>query len=218
MQTIGPKVERVARPKVFCIGFQKTGTTSLYAALTALGYRTAAVVGREWSATRLAADGAALCIKTIANFDAAQDMPWPLFFRELDAAYPGSKFILTVRDKGRWFTSIEGHFGANADEMQAFIYGRDAAAPAGNKRRYINVCASHERDVRAYFADRADDLLVMDLERGDGWPELCAFLATRIPAEPFPVRNRSGDRKTLSFRIRRKIGRMFGRYLTPEQV
>ncbi|OFW99785.1 MAG: hypothetical protein A3E78_07540 [Alphaproteobacteria bacterium RIFCSPHIGHO2_12_FULL_63_12] len=208
----------MARAKIFCIGFQKTGTTSLYAALTTLGYRTAAVVGRDWSAERLAAEGAALCIETMRNFDAAQDMPWPVFFRELDAAYPGSKFILTLRDADRWFSSIEGHFGANAGEMQAFVYGRDAAAPAGNRQRYLDVYARHERDVRAYFADRPGDLLVMDLERGDGWAELCGFLGLAVPSEPFPVKNRSSDRKTLSFRIRRKIGLLLGRYLAPERI
>jgi len=212
-------VARMAgRPKVFCIGFQKTGTTSLHAALTRLGYETAAVVGRDWPADRLAAEGADLCIETMKAFDAAQDMPWPLFYRELDDAYPGSKFILTIRDAERWFASIEGHFGANEEEMQALVYGRDAAAPLGNRQRYLSVLSAHERGVRAYFADRPADLLIMDLERGDGWPALCSFLGVKAPVEPFPVRNRSHDRKTLSFRIRRKIGRLFGQYLAPEQI
>lgn len=206
------------RPKVFCIGFQKTGTTSLFAALTTLGYRTAAVVGRDWPAERLAAEGASLCIETARDFDAAQDMPWPLFFRELDRAFPGSKFILTVRNPESWFHSIEKHFGANPEEMQAFTYGRDAAAPAGNRARYLDVYARHERNVRAHFAGRPNDLLVMNLEAGDGWRELCGFLGGKIPTEPFPVKNRSDGRKTLSFRIRRKVGRLFGRYLAPEQI
>lgn len=208
----------MARPKVFCIGFQKTGTTSLHAALTRLGYRTAAVVGRDWTAERLAAEGASLCIETAKDFDAAEDMPWPFFFRELDAAFPGSKFILTVRNEDRWFASIEKHFGDRADEMQAFIYGRDAAAPAGNRKRYLDVFARHERDVRAHFADRPDDFLAMDLEAGDGWRELCGFLGARIPGEPFPAKNRSTDRERLGYRLRRKIGRAFGRYLAPEQI
>lgn len=208
----------MARPKVFCIGFQKTGTTSLYAALSALGYKTAAVVGRDWSAERLEAEGAALCIETMRDHDAAQDMPWPIFFRELDAAFPGAKFILTVRDAERWFASIEGHFGANADAMQAFVYGADAAAPSGNKARYVESMARHDRAVRAHFADRPNDLLVMDLERGDGWDELCAFLGAPVPDAPFPAKNRSSDRKTLSFRIRRKLGLLVGRYLAPERI
>lgn len=207
-----------SRPKVFCIGFQKTGTTSLYAALQTLGYKTAAVAGRDWTAERLAADGANLCIETARNYDAAQDMPWPVFFRDLDAAYPGSKFILTVRDPEKWFASIEGHFGANEGEMQAFIYGRDAAAPAGNKARYIETLRRHEAGVRAHFVERPNDLLVMDLEAGAGWQELCAFLGAPVPAEPFPARNKASDRKTLSFRVRRKVGQLFGRYLAPEKI
>ncbi|MCB2112895.1 MAG: sulfotransferase [Parvularculaceae bacterium] len=204
--------------KVFCIGFQKTGTTSLYAALTRLGYKTAAVVGRDWSADRLASQGAALCIETMRDFDAAQDMPWPVFYRELDAAYPGSKFILTLRDYEHWFASIEKHFGANGDEMQSFIYGRDAAAPAQAKARYLEIYAAHERAVRAHFADRPHDLLIMDLEKGDGWKALCDFLGRTPPDEPFPVKNRSHERKRLIFRIRRRIARFFGRYLAPEQI
>jgi len=207
-----------ARPKIFCIGFQKTGTTSLHAALSRLGYRTAAVVGRDWTAERLAAEGAALCIETAKDFDAAEDMPWPVFFRELDAAYPGSKFILTVRDGERWFASIENHFGDCADEMQAFVYGRDAASPRGNRARYLEIHETHERAVRAHFADRPQDLLVMDLERGDGWRELCGFLGARVPDEPFPAKNRASDRRTLSFRIRRKLERLFGGYLAPEKI
>ncbi len=206
------------RPKVFCIGFQKTGTTSIHAALEMLGYRTAAVVGRDWSAERLRDEGAGLCIDTARDHDAAQDMPWPIFFRDLDAAFPGAKFILTVRDPEKWFASIEGHFGANDGEMQAFVYGRDAAAPAGNKARYLETLAAHEAAVRAHFAERPGDLLVIDLEAGDGWERLCAFLKAPVPAAPFPARNKASVRKTLSFRVRRKVGRIFGRYLAPESI
>lgn len=217
-QRIPPSLPNMTRPKVFCIGFQKTGTTSLYAALTALGYKTAAVVGRDWSAERLAAEGAALCVETARNCDAAQDMPWPLFFRELDAAYPGSKFILTIRNPESWFQSIEKHFGDNPGEMQALTYGRDAAAPAGAKARYLDVYSRHEQDVRAHFISRPGNLLVLDLEAGDGWRELCGFLGVQIPDEPFPFKNRSDDRKTLSYRIRRRLALLFGRYLAPEQI
>ena len=206
------------RAKVFCIGFQKTGTTSLFAALTALGYRTAAVVGRDLTAEELRAKGAALCIDVAKVFDAAQDMPWPIFFRELDAAYPGSKFILTVRDSASWFRSIEGHFGANESALGAFIYGEDAAAPANNRARYIDVFEAHERAVRDHFATRPADLLIMDLAAGDGWEKLCAFLGVDAPSEPFPIRNAAGERDKLAFKLRRKLARLAGHYLAPEKI
>ncbi len=204
--------------KVFCIGFQKTGTTSLYAALGQLGYKTAAVIGRDLTAGELAENGAAMCIDAAKSHDAAQDMPWPIFFRELDAAYPGSKFILTVREPESWYRSIAGHFGAARDEMQAFVYGDAFASPVGAKDRYLSVLAAHEKSVHDHFRDRPDDLLIMDLEAGDGWEKLCTFLDESAPDTPFPVKNSARDRKTLSYRIRRKLNQTLGRYLAPERI
>ncbi len=205
-----------SRGKVFCIGFQKTGTTSLHAALSILGYKTAAVVGRNLSADELRENALRLCVETARTHDAAQDMPWPLFYRELDAAFPGSKFILTVRGAEQWFRSVENHFGDHPHAMQEFVYG--APAPAGESARYIGVYKSHEAAVREYFRDRPDDLLVMDLEQGDGWDELCSFLGAPTPDAPFPAKNRSQDRKTLSYRLRRRLAAMTGRYLAPERI
>ena len=205
-----------ARAKVFCIGFQKTGTTSLYAALTMLGYKTAAVVGRDLSAEELRDKALDLCMKAAKEHDAAQDMPWPIFFRELDAEFPDSKFILTIRDSDKWFASLEGHFGDEPGAMQEFVYGE--ASPAGNRDRYVSVYEEHERAVRIHFKDRPDDLLVMDLEAGDGWDALCGFLGAPAPDAPFPVKNRAADRARLSYKLRRRLATIFGRYLAPEQI
>ena len=206
------------RPKVFCIGFQKTGTTSLFAALTDLGYNTASVIGRDLTAEALRENSARLCLEAAEQYDAVQDMPWPLFFRELDTAYPGSKFVLTTREPTSWFGSIEKHFGNEPDEMQAFIYGDDAAFPAGNKDRYLEVFHAHNDAVKTYFYERPDDLLIMDLAKGDGWDTLCPFLECETPSTPFPTRNRASDRETLGYRVRRKLSRLFGGYLAPEKI
>ena len=42
------------------------------------------------------------------------------------------------------------------------------------------------RRVRAYFAGRPDDLLVLDVVGGEGWEKLCPFLGLEPPAEAFP--------------------------------
>ena len=206
------------RPKVFCIGFQKTGTTSLYAALTDLGYHTASVIGRDLTADELHDQGAKLCLEAAETFDAVQDMPWPLFFRELDEKFPGSKFILTVRDADGWFSSIEKHFGNEPDEMQAFIYGKETPFPEGHKNHYLDVIHAHNEAVKTYFAGRQSDLLVMDLAKGDAWGSLCDFLGCPVPNTPFPVRNKASDRETFSYRVRRKLMRIFGAYLAPEKI
>ena len=56
----------------------------------------------------------------------------------------------------------------------------------------------HNRDVLDYFKDRPGDLLVMDMSKGAGWPELCGFLSknglikdfTPIPSIPYPHANK----------------------------
>lgn len=196
------------RPKVFCIGFQKTGTTSLSFALEQLGYRVSSVYDQRVPIAKLKATYVERGLERAKDYDAVQDMPWPLIFRELDEAFPGSKFILSMRDTDKWWNSIVSHFGANPAPLQQLTYGEDFAAPAGNEARYREVYENHNRDVLAYFADRPDDLLEFWLERGHGWNELGAFLGLdEIPDGEFVRANTSGQRATLYRRIRKKLAK-----------
>ena len=97
--------------KVFCVGFQKTGTSSLRDALRLLGYKVAGVYGRGQDLASLQASYVEDGLRLAHEHDAVQDMPWPLIFRELDSAFPASKFILLEREAESWFGSIAGHFG-----------------------------------------------------------------------------------------------------------
>lgn len=38
------------------------------------------------------------------------DPPIPILYEKLDQAYPGSKFILTVRNEDKWLTSVRNHW------------------------------------------------------------------------------------------------------------
>ena len=206
------------RPKVFCIGFHKTGTTSLYAALTTLGYRVCGTIGHKLTADELAENGAKLCIETMRDFDAAEDMPWPHFYRELDEAFPGAKFILTLREPEAWFRSIDNHFGHQTTELNAFAYGRDRARARDHKDHWIATYNAHNEAVREYFNERPDDLLEITLADGQGWEQLCPFLDLPIPAEDFPVKNTSARRQSLAYRLKRKLWLMAGMTPHPERL
>jgi hypothetical protein len=197
-------------PKVFCVGFQKTGTTSMEAALGMLGYRVTSIFGHEDRDLEALRRGfVARGLEIAARVDAVQDMPWPLMYRELDAAFPGSRFILTWRDSDRWLASICRHFGRNPDILQALTYGADAAFPVGHEARYREVFDRHNAAVRSYFRDRPGDLLEMNLAAGDGWAALCGFLGVPVPEGPFPASNTAGSRrKPLIRRIRNRLARL----------
>jgi hypothetical protein len=198
----------MARSKVFCIGFQKTGTSSLRDALRTLGYRVTGVFGRNVKLADLRRRYVEMGLQIANEHDAVEDMPWPLMFRELDAAFPDSKFILTHRRTDRWFRSIAKHFGDNPYHLQQLTYGEDAPAPVGHEARYRQVYDAHNAAVMAHFAGRPHDLLVMRLEDGDGWGKLCPFLGIPVPEPPFVHTNSAVQRHALANRIRGRLRRL----------
>ncbi len=172
--------------KVFGIGFQKTGTTTLKFALYALGYD---VKGGGFELVpELRKGNLAPAFEIVDQFDAFEDHPWPNLYRELDTYAPGSKFILTVRDEESWLKSVVNHFGFVPDIMQKYTYG--VGFPAGYEDVFLDRYRSHNAEVRAHFADRPDDLLELNLFEEAGWDALCAFLGKPVPDEPFPHLNK----------------------------
>lgn len=182
-----PAGEGGARSKVFGIGFHKTGTKSLGAALRILGYRVVGPVGTR--DPDIARNALATARALSFRYDAFQDNPWPILFREMDALHPGSRFILTTRPEDEWIASVKRYFGEQASPMRGWIYG--AGSPAGNEAVYLRRYREHHDHVRAWFRDRPGDLLEMDITRGDGWERLCPFLGVPVPDTPFPAENRS---------------------------
>jgi hypothetical protein len=179
--------------KVFGIGLSKTATRSLARAMRMLGYRTLHKGDDATSAkVHLAADRGIPPLGFIGSqFDAYFDVEAVVVrFKELDPWYPGSKFILTTRDVDGWVDSREKHVRAN----------QHRAARGEYKGSWLTVDRegwraerdAHHAAVSGYFADRPDDLLVMDVVGGDGWDVLCPFLGRPVPGEPFPWENRDG--------------------------
>ena len=176
------------RPKVFGVGFHKTGTKSLSAALTTLGYR---VTGPNWTRAPDIADTALQrALEIVPDYDAFQDNPWPILFRELDAQVPGSKFILTICPVDEWLPRAERYFGTEETDMRRWIYG--AGSPVGHLARYAEVYAAHNAAVQSHFRDRPGDLLVFPLTTRPEWGPLCRFLGHPVPyGVPFPHANRT---------------------------
>jgi hypothetical protein len=170
--------------KVFCIGFHKTGTSSMGKLLLALGYETQGSYktrDRDFVArlTRGDLEGA-FCVA--ARAQAFHDNPWPILYRQLDARFPGSRFILTLRDPASWIRSAVNHFGSQADPdspMRELIYG--AATPVGHEPIYVERFRRHNDEVREYFAGRERDLLAIDLNDGDALQPICDFLGQQKP-------------------------------------
>lgn len=184
--------------KVIGIGFHKTGTTTLGAALERLGYKVChgaapvrSVLGHRRMMDLLINNELAEIMKVAGWYDAFEDNPWFVLFRELDQWYPGSRFILTVRDEGAWIESVLRYYGESQSDLRHWIYG--VGTPVGNEAVFQERYRRHNEAVMRYFAARPADLLVVDWEKGDGWNELGAFLGRRVSGQPFPHENRRVD-------------------------
>jgi Sulfotransferase domain len=191
--------------KIFGIGLSRTGSTSLTEALTILGYRavhfpTDPVTQREYFRF-FARQADTLQLSLLREYDAVTDNPVSCAYRELDRAYPGSKFILTVRDQESWLRSCELWW----DRFVTPLCRDDDARPIrsfmrlvglvtyGTSRfdagRFARAYQAHLAEVTGYFRGRPGDLLVMNICGGDGWPQLAPFLGAPVPDRSFPHRN-----------------------------
>jgi hypothetical protein len=177
------------KTKVFCIGFHKTGTTSLEMALKKLGYSVTGSFGTKDPG--IANKVHEMAYAMVGKFDAFEDNPWPILYRALDERFPGSKFVLTRRSAESWINSQVKDFASTETPMRRWIYGEKAGCPLGNEETYVARYERHNREVQEYFADRPDDLLIIDLPNDDGWSRLCPFLDCDIPDEAFPHANKA---------------------------
>lgn len=182
----------MSTPKVFGIGFHKTGTSSLAKALRLLGYSVTGPNGVfDPNIRHHALD---LALGLVDQYDAFQDNPWPLLYRELDGRLPGSRFILTVRPSDAWLKSVKGQLGPHSTPMSDWIYG--FGNPEGHEATYVERYERHNRDVREYFARRTSDFLELRITEGEGWEKLCPFLGHPIPQSSFPHANAAVVRET----------------------
>ena len=152
-----------------------------------------------------------MAYQLVDQYDAFQDNPWPIIYKELDAKFPGSKFILLIRKPESWIKSQVTHFGTKETPMRKWIYG--VGCPLGNEEIYLKRYNDHNEEVLAYFKDRPDSLVIMDLAKGDGWDKLCPFLNCKIPSGSFPHANKAQSRtwKTMRRSFRSFMKRITGR-------
>lgn len=169
--------------KVFCVGLNKTATSSLGRALDIIGYRV-----KGWERVKNINEAKVEAKKCLKEYDALQDLPWPIIYKWLDKKYPKSKFILTVRNKQKWIKSI-CNFYNKKNELNNLVYGH--GNPNGNEKKYMKVYSRHNSKVKKHFEGRKGKLLVMNIPEGDGWVKLCNFLDTRRPPFDFPKKNTS---------------------------
>jgi hypothetical protein len=175
--------------KIFCVGLQKTGTTSIEWLLRDMGKRVATYY-KNWDTefTKKLEFGDLSEIKRKSVlFNAFQDAPWFLYYQEFDKWYPGSKFILTNRDSDSWWKSFSHYFEFRTLPIFKLIYGFEN--PVGHRKKFIEQYEKHNNDVIKYFKDRPDDLLVVDISNNNAFNQITKFIGGNTSLKEMPHKN-----------------------------
>lgn len=177
------------RPKLFVLGFPRSGTERIKTALGSLGFRLAEIAGP--ATAKLAENKVGdpdkmlqtLAHTTAERADGLYGAPLPFLSEALDGLFPGAKFILPVFDPAAWLTEHDGQFRARDTALTKWMFGADTFA--GNENVWMKVVSERFDRIRAQFKDRPADLLELNLAAGDGWLELVSFLG-RDHLPPLP--------------------------------
>lgn len=210
-------VRSYGKRKIFCVGLNKTGTTSLSKALENLGIATAPQRPAELLLHDWARRDFRGIIRFCKYFQAFQDVPFscPFTYQALDAAFPGSKFILTIRaNPEQWAQSLtrfhsklfargrlprvedlqraEYCYPGFALDFYRAVFG-EACEPLYDLQMLCGFYQFHYTSVMEYFRSRPADLLVLDVARDTALSDLCRFLGKPLLNQPFPFCNKTDD-------------------------
>mgnify|MGYP001225815217 FL=1 len=187
----------MSEPKIFVIGFNRTGTTTIHSFFKKNGLPAVHWNG-NWMVSQFEQnialkrpllqdsyvykDGEKTNIKykEITVFsDMTRD--WTAtdakdFYKKLDADYPGSKFILNVRDTKSWIRSRRSlHEGAITKQHLKYYKLQDNEQGIEQlKKIWTSIHEQYHSEVLQYFKDRPDDLLVYDITK-DGPEKIVRF-------------------------------------------
>jgi hypothetical protein len=192
--------------QVIGAGLGRTGTLSMREALVRLGFGPCDHMVENFEhQERFALWDEALQRKStgesidwrplLTGFRSIVDWPGAYFWRELTAAHPDAKVILTVRDAERWYDSISATIFTLRDDQwpegpRDIIYTRTFDGRLTDRAHCEAVFARHVQAVRETIAP--ERLLVFDVK--EGWEPLCAFLGVPVPqGEPFPHVNDTAE-------------------------
>jgi hypothetical protein len=99
----------INKPKVFCIGMNKTGTTTMLKVFKKLNFRVAPQIKQALDIGEIKSINENLKIKKFCRrYNFFQDLPFSQgdYYKKINKIFPNSKYILTTRDSDKWFKSL----------------------------------------------------------------------------------------------------------------
>lgn len=169
--------------KVFCIGWHKTGTTSLGAYLRRIGLL---VCDDAYTIPPSSPEYDTYMANVLRGYEAFADMPFPLIKYMLAKKYPGAKFIHTVREEDEWWESARRHFGGTTHPIRERAYP-DCPDPEGHQQAWRMRYRTHNQHCES-IANYVD-YLKLPLHADHKAEKVSGFLGRPVHPDGYPHLN-----------------------------
>lgn len=161
--------------KIFIIGLPRTATTSVCLAMLSLGFKTAHNAYTE---------------NAFTEAEVIADTPVYCDYQSLDQHFPNSKFIYLSRAKEGWLPSIkqllhrmitnlqrtDGGFNPHLKRCYNEIFSPLTPENIAQDDFLLQCYQRHQEGVYAYFKDRTNDFLTIDVSAPSSYQQLLRFL------------------------------------------
>jgi hypothetical protein len=185
--------------RVFVIGMNKTGTSSIFEALKTLGFKMCPEQSlQSVELFNQINDGDFTNLeKFLEKYNGFKDRPWnhPKVYEFLDKNYENSKFILTIRDEDEWVDSYI-RWDKKVRLRKKFYYQTASKICYGvddflsDSELMKKTYRSWNESVINYFKEK-DNILILDIKGQNNWDLICKFLNKPKPNLKFPHANKN---------------------------
>jgi len=174
------------RPKIFCIGMFKTGTTTMGRLFEQMGYKS--FNGPDWRfendhfepSYQRFMEQKELIDEIIAQYDTFQDWPAMYLYPYFDEVCEGAKFIYTYRDAAAVAKSDMNMWGTMGKDKKTIP----------DAQKFIDRYEAHEKAVLTYF-DGHKNFLKVKVGDPKDIKRIYDFLEIPLPADAaWPVANK----------------------------
>jgi hypothetical protein len=188
------------RPKTFCIGLSRTGTTTFNALMGQLGFLARSGPSGLGLALYELGRFEDIC-QVIEPYDCLCDLPYPLLYRQLAERYPDSRFVLTTRSSDdKWLESLR-NLNLRNGPTDAFRIAYGCYEVSGHEDRLRELYRSHNEEARTFFAG-SDRFVEVCWEHGDGLEKIARLLGIDAGGLCVPVANAAADKNARNIAAR----------------
>mgnify|MGYP000344968982 CR=1 FL=1 len=208
------------KPKVFCIGMNKTGTTSLKKAFEDLGFLVGSQRAAEMLLKNYIKNDCKPIFKYVKSAQVFQDIPFslPNTYKFLYNKFPNAYFILTVRDSPeQWVDSItrfhsklfgNGKIPTKKQLEEAnYVYkgfmwnAMKSIAPISDENPYdrevlAQAYLNYNKEVEKFFKKNNCRFIKINLSEKGSYQKLIDFLGITSPFDDFPWENKTSEIKS----------------------